>query len=105
MTRKKVSDQRRRRAERIIQATGAFPARLRREVQDALTNRPEELSHLFAEADRMERRAREFGRELHAFAAKAYFAALDFYAKNRDNPRALERFLAALGAGVSKRRL
>ena len=86
----------RRKAEQIIQATGAYPASVRARVRKALNETPSLLPRIFAVIDEMDQRKAEFGKGLHAFASDAYSAALKYYSKHHDDPAALAAFTRAM---------
>jgi hypothetical protein len=52
----------------------------------------------------VDKRVDKFGEGLHAFASKAYFAALRYYAKHHNDPAALAAFTRALRVGKERTR-
>jgi hypothetical protein len=70
-TESSYAKQQRRRAERIIQATGCYSTAFRNEVQEALDRLPHKLPVLFREAKRMDQRLESAGRSIRATLRKA----------------------------------
>jgi hypothetical protein len=94
----------RKRAERIINATGRYSAKVRALVKTTLNDSPSQLPQVFAVIDKIDKRVESFGDGLHAFASEAYTLALDYYVKHHNNPAALAAFTRALRVGKERTR-
>lgn len=79
------------RAERVINATGAFSATFRAEVRAAL-DEPKRLRALVIESEEINRERERLVNAAHTFCSEVHTAAVRFYYANHADPAKLEAF-------------